>query len=59
MKSARIYAYHERLKVEDVPKPDIPRGEEALAEIAASSPVMVFVDCNYDISLCIILKSAL
>ncbi len=33
MKSARIHAYREPLKVEEVPKPGMPHGEEVLVRI--------------------------
>ena len=36
MKSARIHAYQEPLKVEEVPKPGMPHGEEVLVKIGGT-----------------------
>jgi D-arabinose 1-dehydrogenase-like Zn-dependent alcohol dehydrogenase len=36
MKSARIHAYQEPLKVEEVPKPGMPRGEEVLVRVGGA-----------------------
>ena len=36
MKSARIHAYREPLKVEEVPKPGMPHGEEVLVRIGGT-----------------------
>jgi D-arabinose 1-dehydrogenase-like Zn-dependent alcohol dehydrogenase len=36
MKSARIHAYQEPSKVEEVPKPGMPRGEEVLVRIGGT-----------------------
>lgn len=36
MKSARIHTYQEPLKVEEVPKPDMPHGEEVLVRVGGT-----------------------